>query len=57
VKTYTYTIEQVIEVKADSQEEALENLPTYPTFYEGQGWRMLDESIGLIEEKEEEGKK
>ena len=53
MKTYTYTIEQVIEVKADSQEEALENLPTYPTFYEGQGWRMLDESIGLIEEKEE----
>ena len=56
MKKYTYTIEQVIEITANSQEEALENLPTYPTFYEGQGWRMLDETIGLIEEKEEGAK-
>jgi hypothetical protein len=54
VKTYTYIIEQTIEVRANSEEEARELLPFYPTGFEGQAYYVTDETVEL---KEKEGVK
>ena len=52
MKKYAYRLEQTIFVEANSTEEALEKLPTYPTFYEGQGWVVDDEHIDLLYSEE-----
>lgn len=54
MKTYTYQVEQLIEVKANSREEAERLLPIYPTGYEGQAHYVKEETVDLL--KEEEGK-
>jgi hypothetical protein len=52
VKVFTYSVEQVIEVKADTEEEARELLPLYPTGFEGQAYYVSDETIELMREGE-----
>lgn len=52
MRKYVYRVEQTIEVTANSPEEAIEKLPTYPTFYEGQGWVIDDEHIDLLYSEE-----
>jgi hypothetical protein len=50
MKTYVFSVEQVIEVNASSKEEAQELLPLYPTGFEGQAYYVSDESVELIRE-------
>jgi hypothetical protein len=52
VRVYTYSVEQVIEVKAGSEEEARELLPLYPTGFEGQAYYVSDETVELLREGE-----
>ena len=52
VKVFTYSVEQVIEVKADTEEEARELLPIYPTGFEGQAYYVSDETVELMREGE-----
>lgn len=47
MKTYTFNVEQVIEVKANSLEEAEEFLPVYETGFEGQKYYVREETIEL----------
>jgi hypothetical protein len=49
MNTYKFSVEQVIEVKANSLEEAEDSLPTYPTGFEGQAYYVTDESVELLE--------
>lgn len=50
--TYVYRLEQTIYVDAESQEEAQQKLPSYPSGYEGQQWSIVDEHIDLLYSKE-----
>ena len=50
MNTYRFSIQQVIEVKANSLEEAEDSLPIYPTGFEGQAYYVTDESVELLEE-------
>lgn len=52
MKTYTYWVEQLIEVKANSREEAEGLLPMYPTGYEGQAHYVREETVDLLKEEE-----
>ena len=52
MKVFTYSVEQVIEVKASSEEEARELLPIYPTGFEGQAYYVSDETVELMREGE-----
>ena len=52
MKVFIYSIEQVIEVKANSAEEAKELLPTYPTGFEGQAYYVSNETVELLRESE-----
>jgi hypothetical protein len=52
VKVFTYSVEQVIEVKAGSEEEARELLPLYPTGFQGQAYYVSDETVELMREGE-----
>jgi hypothetical protein len=54
MKTYVYLVEQWIEVKANSPEEAEGLLPMYPTGYEGQAHYVTEEVVELL--RVEEGK-
>jgi hypothetical protein len=49
MNTYRFSIQQVIEVKANSLEEAEDSLPIYPTGFEGQVYYVTDESVDLLE--------
>jgi len=51
MKTYVFSVEQVIEVKASSEEEAQELLPLYPSGFEGQPYYVSDETVELIREE------
>ena len=44
---YVFSVEQVIEVNAKSYEEALEELPIYPTTH-GKVWEVSDETVELL---------
>ncbi len=48
--TYRFNIEQVIEVKANSLEEAEDALPTYPSGFTGQTYYVDNETVELIKE-------
>jgi hypothetical protein len=48
--TYTYLVEQTIEVKANSKEEAEFLLPMYPTGYKGQAYYVRQETVELLRE-------
>lgn len=50
MNTYTYSVEQIIEIKANSKEEAEGLLPMYPTGFEGQSHYVREETVELIEE-------
>lgn len=50
MNTYRFSIQQVIEVKANSLEEAEDSLPIYPSGFEGQAYYVTDESVELIGE-------
>lgn len=52
MKTYTFTVEQVIEVRASSREEAEDLLPVYPSGFEGQAYYVTDETVELAKESE-----
>ena len=52
METYVFKVEQIIEVKANSKEEAQEKLPTYPTFYSGAEWECVDETLELLYKEE-----
>lgn len=52
MKAYTYVVEQVIQVRANSKEEAEDLLPTYPTGFEGQAYYVKEETVELIREGE-----
>jgi phage-related baseplate assembly protein len=54
MNTYTYTVEQTIEIKANSPEEAEGLLPMYPTGYEGQAHYVTEETVELLSEREGE---
>jgi hypothetical protein len=45
--TYVYWVEQLIEVTANSKEEAEGLLPMYPTGYEGQEHFVKEETVEL----------
>jgi hypothetical protein len=49
MNTYRFSIQQVIEVKANSLEVAEDSLPIYPTGFEGQVYYVTDESVDLLE--------
>jgi hypothetical protein len=53
MNTYTYTVEQIIEIKANSKEEAEGLLPMYPTGYEGKAHYVREETVELLREEEE----
>jgi hypothetical protein len=52
VNTYVYLVEQIIEIKANSREEAEGLLPMYPTGYEGQAHYVQEETVELLREEE-----
>ena len=52
MKTYVYLVEQWIEVKANSPEEAEGLLPMYPTGYEGQAHFVKEEVVELLRVEE-----
>jgi hypothetical protein len=52
METYVFKVEQIIEVKANSKEEAQEKLPTYPTFWSGAEWECVDETLELLHTEE-----
>jgi phage-related baseplate assembly protein len=54
MKTYTYTVEQIIEIKANSPEEAEGLLPMYPLGYEGQAHYVVEETVELTRVEEGE---
>jgi len=54
MNTYTYTVDQIIEIKANSAEEAEGLLPMYPLGYEGQAHYVTEETVELV--RVEEGK-
>ena len=49
MNTYRFSVQQVIEVKANSLEEAEDSLPIYPSGFEGQAYYVTDESVELLE--------
>jgi hypothetical protein len=53
MKTYIFNVEQVIEVKADSLEEAQDSLPVYETGFEGQKYYVKEETIELLKKEED----
>ena len=53
MKNYVYLVEQIIAIKANSKEEAVELLPIYPTGYEGQAHYVTSETIELLREEGE----
>ena len=52
-KVYIFEVNQIIEVTADSYEEATERLPLYPSGFEGQAYYVSDETVELIREEGE----
>lgn len=52
MKTYVYSVEQIIYVKANSKEEAEDLLPIYPTGQEGQAHYVREETVELLREEE-----
>jgi hypothetical protein len=54
MKVYTYKVEQTIEVSANSEEEARDLLPIYPSEFEGQTYYVEEETVELIDEREGE---
>jgi hypothetical protein len=52
VNTYVYLVEQIIEIKANSKDEAEGLLPMYPTGYEGQAHYVQEETVELLREEE-----
>jgi hypothetical protein len=50
MNTYRFSVEQVIEVKANSLSEAEDSLPIYPSGFEGQAYYVTDESVELLGE-------
>ena len=50
MKTYVYSVEQIISVKANSKEEAEFLLPMYPTGYKGQAYYVRQETVELLRE-------
>ena len=52
MKTYVYLVEQWIEVKANSPEEAEFLLPMYPTGREGQSHYVREETVELLRVEE-----
>lgn len=51
MKTYVYSVEQIISVKANSKEEAEDLLPIYPTGQEGQAHYVREETVELLREE------
>lgn len=54
MKVYTYKVEQTIEVSANSEEEARDLLPVYPSGFDGQTYYVTEETVDLISESEGE---
>ena len=50
MNTYRFSVDQVIEVKVNSLEEAEDSLPIYPTGFEGQAYYVTNESVELLGE-------
>ena len=50
MNTYRFSVDQVIEVKANSLSEAEDSLPIYPTGFEGQAYYVTNESVELLGE-------
>lgn len=48
MNTYVYLVEQVIEIRANSQEEAEGLLPMYPTGFEGQAYYVKEETVEMM---------
>ncbi len=48
MSTYVFNVEQVIEIKADSLEEAQDFLPTYPTLEGYRNHYVREETIELV---------
>ena len=54
MKVYIYTVVQTIEVSANSEEEARDLLPIYPSGFDGQAYYVTEETVDLISEREGE---
>ena len=55
MKVYTYTVVQTIEVSANSEEQARDLLPVYPSGFDGwQAYYVSEETVDLINEREAE---
>jgi hypothetical protein len=53
MKVYTYTVVQTIEVSANSEEQARDLLPVYPSGFDGwQAYYVSEETVDLINERE-----
>ena len=52
MKRYTFSVEQIIRVLANSEEEARELLPMYPSGFDGQSYYVKEEIIELVNELE-----
>ena len=50
MKTYIFNVEQVIEIKADSLEEARDLLPVYPYSPGDRNHYVKEETVELIKE-------
>lgn len=51
-KIYSFEVTQIIEIEAETREEAIEFLPLPSNGYEGQGYYVADEEITLRHERE-----
>ena len=54
VTIYVYSVEQIISIKANSEQEAEGLLPMYPTGFEGQAHYVREETVELLREEEGE---
>ena len=52
MKRYTFSVEQIIRVTANSEKEARDLLPMYPSGFEGQAYYVKEETIELVNELE-----
>jgi hypothetical protein len=52
MKRYTFSVDQIIRVSANSEEEARDLLPMYASGFDGQSYYVKEEIIELVNELE-----
>lgn len=54
-RVYIFEVTQLIEVTAESYDEAVSSLPLYPSGFQGQKYYVSEETVELV--RKEEGEK